>query len=139
MRNAEVIGVDRGFNPCFSGCCSSTSITYLGYIPQLVSILVLVDVALRRLLISSMQRLKLLSFNPCFSGCCSSTHCISSSSKSNIHVSILVLVDVALRQTTAEVGDRVQFGFNPCFSGCCSSTSATTSSQDLMVKFQSLF
>ena len=72
------IGVDHqhdllhfGFNPCFSGCRPAILRGYLGRYYEMVSILVLVDVALRSLEIV-----------------CYLIHHV---------VSILVLVDVALR------------------------------------------
>ena len=59
------------FNPCFTGCCSSTGIFWK-------------DVVARS------------SFNPCFTGCCSSTYFFINTIYF-IDVSILVLLDVALQ------------------------------------------
>ena len=63
------------FNPCFSGCRSATSRCYfpIRYVPTSVSILVLVDAALRHQL-EYIDTLDLVDgFNPCFSGCRSAT------------------------------------------------------------------
>ena len=61
------------FNPCFSGCWSSTTPGYPFSIPYLC-------------------------FNPCFSGCWSSTRSAPDNTFVSTTVSILVLVDVGLRQ-----------------------------------------
>ena len=63
-----------------------------------VSILVLVDVGLRRNQEQTTAYIY-ISFNPCFSGCWSSTSGVIESYCSPINVSILVLVDVGLRQS----------------------------------------
>ena len=60
------------FNPCFSGCWSST--------PSVTA-----------------QKVCLIGFNPCFSGCWSSTINTSAHKYGHAQVSILVLVDVGLR------------------------------------------
>ena len=64
-----------------------------------VSILVLVDAALRHLLYYQSQP--------------------------HQHVSILVLVDAALRLGISVSSGVTRLGFNPCFSGCCSATGST--------------
>ena len=63
------------FNPCFSGCCSST-VPSAAILPELIG------------------------FNPCFSGCCSSTIYNARGIYTSTVVSILVLVDVALRRSS---------------------------------------
>ena len=87
-----------GFNPCFSGCWSSTvrCQSNLLLLVYNVSILVLVDVGLR---------LRFFAFVVSFE-----------------IVSILVLVDVGLRQKQRYQASGEKCGFNPCFSGCWSST-----------------
>ena len=86
-----------GFNPCFSGCRSATLRNVLRGDYDDVSILVLVDAALRRYRPSLMHTAKSC-FNPCFSGCRSATS-VQMSCRGSIAkgVSILVLVDAALR------------------------------------------
>ena len=82
-----------------------------------VSILVLVDAALRHIDKSSPEGLDLPSFNPCFSGCRPAT-------RDSIEMAIAGLgfnpcfsgcrpATIFHRSHTA-----VTFGFNPCFSGC---------------------
>ena len=104
----------RRFNPCFTGCCSST---------MLVAVSTLI----------------LCSFNPCFTGCCSSTTCWWRSPLSYCVVSILVLLDVALQQTSMFVMLLCAIRFNPCFTGCCSSTFTMREDEALEELFQSLF
>ena len=121
----DIFKAGPSFNPCFTGCCSSTrprhrkegvllqtfqSLFYwmLLFNERLfhraegflyVSILVLLDVALQR-----------AGYN---------------SHNSGLQVSILVLLDVALQLRKENTGDCGLFhGFNPCFTGCCSSTTA---------------
>ena len=90
-------GLCYSFNPCFSGCRPATYSRVCGlYTYRIVSILVLVDAALRQ------DALKMLSnprngFNPCFSGCRPATTSTTSTVVSVQQVSILVLVDAALR------------------------------------------
>ena len=60
------------FNPCFSGCWSSSCWYCISICHhKLVSILVLVDVGLR-VEVGKMTTIEERSFNPCFSGCWSS-------------------------------------------------------------------
>ena len=92
-----VLPFESGFNPCFSGCRPATGTRndhQLDTIP--VSILVLVDAALRLRRGHFWQRLK-KSFNPCFSGCRPATRDAKRRNDTRIYVSILVLVDAALR------------------------------------------
>ena len=111
------------FNPCFSGCCSATAVEYQKSLQEeLVSILVLVDVALQRTRHTGILG-EHVSFNPCFSGCCSATMCSSLRHVLYISVSILVLVDVALQLSRDCWLEEEKYSFNPCFSGCCSATS----------------
>ena len=72
-RNYPVLRVILSFNPCFSGCWSSTNISTALYVVKWC-------------------------FNPCFSGCWSSTF-DPTEYRADEHtgVSILVLVDVGLR------------------------------------------
>ena len=86
------------FNPCFSGCLSSTAkrgACCQGLIS--VSILVLVDVFLQRGPSQSCGA-GTQGFNPCFSGCLSSTYVIYLTCSQSPYVSILVLVDVFLQR-----------------------------------------
>ena len=88
---------EKSFNPCFTGCCSSTSrpgIIYNGW--DWVSILVLLDVALQQSIYIS-PTVVLTCFNPCFTGCCSSTTHGEAYKITRIGVSILVLMDVTLQ------------------------------------------
>jgi len=83
------------FNPCSLGCCSESNIGARASGALIdVSILVLLDVALKEGTIASVQRY-FKGFNPCSLGCCSES------------------VKLA-------VGGIVSFGFNPCSLGCCS-------------------
>ncbi len=79
-----------------------------------VSILVLVDVALRQNVLP-LHTCFPDGFNPCFSGCCSATF-----RADNPYLSM-------------------QWGFNPCFSGCCSATVLSPFEVWTAKKFQSLF
>ncbi len=103
-----------------------------------VSILVLVDVALRPYYRRSRFGLP-RSFNPCFSGCCSATQRHRGYLSRLGIVSILVLVDVALRQRNISNPILQRFCFNPCFSGCCSATMGGYAGAYSAVTFQSLF
>ena len=109
------------FNPCFSGCCSST---YFG------------------LGISTQTAC----FNPCFSGCCSSTSVYDKVNrqqpgfqslfqwmllfdKKNKNEELPLSVFQSLFQWMLLFDCylhyhiwRLFYSFNPCFSGCCSST-----------------
>ena len=62
----------------------------------LVSILVLVDAALRHCLNGHVEKIA-RSFNPCFSGCRPATRLSLARGVRSCRVSILVLVDAALR------------------------------------------
>ena len=103
-----------GFNPCFSGCWSATTVmTPKNEGNCEVSILVLVDVGLRPHL--------------------NSTH------NYNNYVSILVLVDVGLRPGCPASYQTLEGCFNPCFSGCWSATGVTGTVGASPLVFQSLF
>ena len=103
------------FNPCFSGCWSSScNSTHIIHLSKFVSILVLVDVGLRVRYINGTD-VDQHCFNPCFSGCWSSSLSCPPFTGQLTGVSILVLVDVGLRV------DR------------------TTDSQEAIREFQSLF
>ena len=86
-------------NPCFNGICSATHLrTTTLFWTSAVSILVLMEYALRL----PLQRLGLssrtLSLNPCFNGICSATLNANFSKLVVMEVSILVLMEYALRQ-----------------------------------------
>ena len=104
-----------GFNPCFSGCLSSTIIAWN-------------------------TRQSTECFNPCFSGCLSSTH-INLSAHVNL-VSFNPCFSGCLSSTLVHARFHTFwfFGFNPCFSGCLSSTQTVSWSTFSATKmFQSLF
>ena len=71
-----------------------------------VSILVLVDAALRHSVLRFLVQKAILSFNPCFSGCRPATLWYRGYGRECPRVSILVLVDAALRQATCNDGNR---------------------------------
>ena len=66
------------FNPCFSGCRPAIVLIVSFIRPVFVSILVLVDVALR-LEPVEIEKYERKSFNPCFSGCRPAIVCASDS------------------------------------------------------------
>ena len=82
---------------------------------MLVSILVLVDAALRPGEIIQIKR------------------------DITMRVSILVLVDAALRQHLIPATLGTILCFNPCFSGCRPATLEITGTQEEPIMFQSLF
>ena len=87
-----------------------------------VSILVFLDVALRRLmsyrLVKTMQ-----CFNPCFLGCCSETRTSPAGSTPGIRGFNPCFLGCC-SETSILFNLLTQFikGFNPCFLGCCSET-----------------
>ena len=86
------------FNPCFSGCRPATKLYDKEHgRGTKVSILVLVDAALRRFDLFDMVK--------------------------EDEVSILVLVDAALRHLERLRCQLLILSFNPCFSGCRPATS----------------
>ena len=91
------------FNPCFSGCRPATFDVVVEDSQDGVSILVLVDAALRRIEHWGLVD-PLVGFNPCFSGCRPATISTHPTSSVSIPVSILVLVDAALRQYSDDFG-----------------------------------
>jgi len=86
-----------GFNPCFDGWGSPTSI-------------------------KSSQFLAAISFNPCFDGWGSPTLYKTGTCKVGTCVSILVLMDGARRPVIKVPPIRTSPGFNPCFDGWGSPT-----------------
>ena len=104
----------ESFNPCFSGCLSSTAEA---------------DSA------GGIQN----GFNPCFSGCLSSTIRATNEALWWHVVSILVLVDVFLQHCGREWPRHRCQCFNPCFSGCLSSTDSKEITVKELTVFQSLF
>jgi len=84
-----------GFNPCSLGCCSESSSERPRRPSGRVSILVLLDVALK------------------------GVHSISARNQ-RCPVSILVLLDVALKDRYQWMAPHSPKGFNPCSLGCCS-------------------
>ena len=77
--NSASIPKDRrhkGFNPCFAGCCFSTTFEDYRRLSCRVSILVLLD-AVFQLFGNQNQLNRLKSFNPCFAGCCFSTEILT--------------------------------------------------------------
>jgi len=104
-----------------------------------VSILVLVDFALKHIKENYEFVQSLLRFNPCFGGFCSKTNPSTKYNPSLVVVSILVLVDFALKRNVLLSEKLGRPGFNPCFGGFCSKTTASASASSMSFLFQSLF
>ena len=129
-----------GFNPCFTGSTTSTSIAiWVRPRKRYVSILVLLEVPLQRVLCSQISKAQYkfqslfywkyhfnlasikgdtkeeIGFNPCFTG--STTSTASQIRWISFH----------------------PMGFNPCFTGSTTSTYLYTSTRPIVVLFQSLF
>ena len=132
------------------------------FIAMFVSILVLVDVALKGSC-SPIKNVKNKSFNPCFRGCRSEReekytrqrhpHCFNPcfrgcrserefwgcNERPCCAVSILVFVDVALKAFTQRRRPAENGSFNPCFRGCRSESRRTDCEPFIIRWFQSLF
>ena len=108
---------------------------------QPVSILVLMDAALRHVTISDCAA-TYSGFNPCFNGCRPATAWYRIRQVLFQDVSILVLMDAALRLSGSLALPPSIQSFNPCFNGCRPATSysrlllPTVRAQS---RFQSLF
>ncbi len=113
----EVESGDICFNPCSLGCCSeSFAVSWVYYsVQDPVSILVLLDVALKADHIQQEHGVTKTGFNPCSLGCCSESG------------------------TGGDLGNWTS-GFNPCSLGCCSERCAgSTAGRVHSTMFQSLF
>ena len=101
----DVMPVDKviimSFNPCFSGCWSSTSTGLPCGAPHLCFNPCFSGCWSSTMLWKYQQHKLICCFNPCFSGCWSSTIAIIILLLVLILVSILVLVDVGLRPRPA--------------------------------------
>ena len=110
------------FNPCCSGCGSSTKITdQATYCWWNVSILVVLDAGPQLLIGLPLESMP-SSFNPCCSGCGSSTWLACSPGRLEPAVSILVVLDAGPQQRSNAPVVGSLICFNPCCSGCGSST-----------------
>ncbi len=82
------------FNPCYLGCCSERLLQSWVKVALIVSILVILDVALKGDILELWKK-QSDSFNPCYLGCCSE--------RSDHDEDIIA-----------------DLSFNPCYLGCCS-------------------
>ena len=114
----------KGFNPCFTGCCSSTlelsTKRYLWIVS--VSILVLLDVALQPSIRFYLTFLLVIGFQSLFYWMLLFNVRRFKIILCRREVSILVLLDVALQLEMSKARLERTKCFNPCFTGCCSST-----------------
>ena len=118
--SARATSVRLSFNPCCRGSASSAILlAEQRSMRDAVSILVVVDQPLRRLVTCVPDVLAMLSFNPCCRGSASSARMLGSHGDSD-RVSILVVVDQPLRPA-ADRRTGHGPGFNPCCRGSASS------------------
>ena len=127
------------FNPCSLGCCSESLQAARGAVDRHVSILVLLDVALKEVSLTVFQMYYHSSFNPCSLGCCSESSVRTRFVWGRWHVSILVLLDVALKDGQVLRSGISGDWFQSLFSWMLLWKSMGTLHYGHPTKFQSLF